>query len=96
MMMTEKPAFKKSITITAVLGFTVFMLYLIFFTDFAQVGTAVEGTNLLIYCLAFVFVIIASAFDALAWKATLDGLSVKTTFRRVFSLSWVGHFIDTH
>jgi uncharacterized protein (TIRG00374 family) len=95
MMMTEKPAFKKSITITAVLGFAVFMLYLIFFTDFAQVGIAVEGTNLLIYGLAFVFVLIASAFDALAWKATLDGLSVKTTFRRVFSLSWVGHFIDT-
>jgi len=59
------------------------------------VGPAVEGTNPLIYGLAFAFVIIASAFDALAWKATLDGLSVKTTFGRVFSLSWVGHFIDT-
>jgi uncharacterized protein (TIRG00374 family) len=37
----------------------------------------------------------ASAFDALAWKSTLDSMSVKTTFRRIFSLTWVGHFVDT-
>jgi uncharacterized protein (TIRG00374 family) len=94
-MFAEKPAFRKWIIITAVLGFTLFMLYLIFFTDFAQVGSVIAGINPIIYLLAFMCVIAGSAFDALAWKSTLDSLSVKTTFRRIFNLSWVGHFVDT-
>ncbi|MFB3887913.1 MAG: lysylphosphatidylglycerol synthase transmembrane domain-containing protein [Candidatus Bathyarchaeia archaeon] len=94
-MLTEKPAFKKWITVTAMLGFLAFMLYLVFFTDFAQVGTVIGGINPAIYVLAFLCVVVGSAFDALAWKATLDSLAVGTTFRRVFSLSWVGHFVDT-
>jgi uncharacterized protein (TIRG00374 family) len=95
MLLTEKPQFKKWITLTAVLGFAVFMLYLLFFTDFSEVELVIGGTNIAIYALAFIFVLTASIFDALAWKSTLDSLYVKTTFRRVFNLSWVGHFIDT-
>ncbi len=95
MMFAEKPQFRKWITITAVLGFLAFILYLFFFTDFAEVSIVIEGTNVPIYVLAFVCVLIASAFDALAWKSTLDSLQVKTTFTRIFSLSWVGHFVDT-
>ncbi len=94
-MMLEKPQFKKWITLSAVLGFSAFILYLVFFTNFAEVGTVIGGTNVPIYLLAFACVVVASAFDALAWKSTLDGLSVKTTFSRIFSLSWVGHFVDT-
>ena len=95
MMLTEKPQFKKWITLSAVLGFAAFIMYLVFFTNFAEVGIVIGGTNVPIYIIAFVCVIVASAFDALAWKSTLDGLSVKTTFTRIFSLSWVGHFVDT-
>ena len=76
--------------LSAVLGFAAFMVYLVFFTDFAQVSTVIGGTNVPIYVLAFVCVIVGSVFDALAWKTTLDTLKVKTTFRRIFSLSWVG------
>jgi len=94
-MLTKKPAFKKWVTLSAALGFAFFMLYLLFFTNFAEVGKVIGSTNVAIYVLAFVCVVVASAFDALAWKSTLDGLSVKTTFRRIFSLSWVGHFVDT-
>lgn len=95
MLFAEKPQFKKWITLSAVLGFLVFMLYLFFFTDFKEVGGIVSKTNVSIYVLAFVSVIAASVFDALAWKSTLDSLSVKSTFSRIFSLSWVGHFVDT-
>lgn len=95
MMLTEKPQFRKWITLSAVLGFAFFMLYLLFFTDFTEVGTVIGGTNVAIYVLAFVCIVVASAFDALAWKSTLDSLLVKTTFGRIFSLSWVGHFVDT-
>jgi uncharacterized protein (TIRG00374 family) len=95
MMLTEKPGFKKWITITSVFGFLSFILYLVFFTNFSEVGGVIEGTNVLVFILPFVCVLIGSAFDALAWKSTLDGLLVETTFRKIFSLSWVGHFVDT-
>jgi uncharacterized protein (TIRG00374 family) len=95
MMLTEKPEFKKWITLTSVLGFLSFILYLIFFTNFSEVGGVIGGTNVLIFILPFVCVLIGSGFDALAWKSTLDGLSVQTTFRKIFSLSWVGSFVDT-
>jgi uncharacterized protein (TIRG00374 family) len=95
MMLTEKPGFKKWITLTSVLGFLSFILYLIFFTNFSEVGGVIGGTNVFVLILPFVCVLIGSAFDALAWKSALDGLAVETTFRKIFSLSWVGHFVDT-
>lgn len=95
MMFAGKPKFKKWITLSAVLGFAAFMIYLVFFTDFAEVSTVIEGISVPIYVLAFGCVLVGSVFDALAWKSVIDSLSVKTTFRRVFSLSWVGHFVDT-
>jgi uncharacterized protein (TIRG00374 family) len=95
MMLTEKPGFKKWITLTSVLGFLSFILYLIFFTNFSEVGGVIGGTNVFIFILPFACVLIGSGFDAMAWKSTLDGLSVQTTFRKIFSLSWVGSFVDT-
>jgi uncharacterized protein (TIRG00374 family) len=93
-MLTQKPEFKKWITLLAVLSFIVFILYFIFFTDLAQVAQVIEGVNIPIYLIAFVAVIAGGVFNALTWKATLDMVSVKTTFRRVFNLSWVGAFLD--
>jgi uncharacterized protein (TIRG00374 family) len=95
MMLAEKPQFRKWITLSAVLGFIAFLCYLFFFTDFAEVAIVIEGTSIPIYVLVFICVIVGSVFDALAWKSTLDALRVKTTFTRIFSLSWVGHFVDT-
>ena len=94
-MFIEKQKFRKWITLSAALGFIAFICYLIFFTDFTQVAIVIEGTSLPIYVLVFVCVLASSVFDALAWKSTLDTLKVKTTFNRIFSLSWVGHFVDT-
>ncbi len=95
MMFAENPKFKKWITISSVLGFVAFMAYLFLFTNFTDVESIISGTNIAIYFFAFVCVIASSTFDALAWKATIDSLSIKTNFRRVFSLSWVGRFVDT-
>jgi uncharacterized protein (TIRG00374 family) len=94
MLFEGKPKFRKWITLSAVLGFVAFLAYLFFFTDFTQVTSVIGGTNVGIYAAAFLCVLVASAFDALAWKATIESLSMKTTFRRIFSLSWVGHFVD--
>ncbi len=93
-MLTQKPEFKKWVTLLAVLSFVIFILYFLFFTDLRQVAAVIEGINVPIYLLAFVCVIGGAVFNALTWKATLDSVSVKTTFRRVFNLSWVGAFLD--
>jgi uncharacterized protein (TIRG00374 family) len=95
MMLTEKPQFKKWVTLSAVLGFTVFILYLVLFTDFTQVGIEIAGMNVPIYLLAFVFVVCSTIFNALNWKAILNTLQVETTFSRIFSLTWVAIFIDS-
>jgi uncharacterized protein (TIRG00374 family) len=95
MMLTEKPQFKKWVTLSAVLGFTVFILYLVFFTNFTQVGIEIAGMNVPIYLLAFVFVVCSTIFNALNWKAILNTLQVETTFSRIFSLTWVAIFIDS-
>ena len=93
-MLTKKPEFKKWVTLLAALSFIIFILYFIFFTDLGQVAVVIEGINIPIYLLAFVCVIGGAIFNALTWKSTLDSVSVKTTFRRVFNLSWVGAFLD--
>lgn len=95
MMLTQKPSFKKWVSLLAVLGFVMFILYFLFFTDLGQVAVVIEGINVPIYLLSFVCVIGGAVFNALTWKATLDIVSVKTTFRRVFNLSWVGAFVDS-
>ena len=94
-MLTQKPSFKKWVGLLAVFGFVVFILYFIFFTDLGQVAVVIEGINLPIYLLCFVCVIGGAVFNALTWKATLDIVSVKTKFRRVFNLGWVGAFVDS-
>jgi len=94
MALTSKPAFKKWISLLAGLGFLVFILYFLFFTDLSQVVVVIEGVSVPIYLLAFVCVICDAFFNALTWKATLDAVEVKTKFRRVFNLIWVGAFVD--
>ncbi len=85
----------KLVGLLALFGFAVFLLYMLFFTDFSQVTAVVQKTDIAVYLLSFPFVIAASAFDALAWIFTLDSLSVRTGFDKIFSLTWAGHFVDT-
>jgi len=93
--LTQKPSFTKWISPLAVVGFLVFILYFLFFTDLRQVAVVIEGINIPIYLLSFACVIGVAFFSALTWKSTLDIVGVKTTFRRVFNLNWVGIFVDS-
>jgi uncharacterized protein (TIRG00374 family) len=93
-MLAQKPEFKKWVTLLAALSFVVFIIYFIFFTDLGQVAAVIEGVNIPIYLIAFAAVIGGAVFNTLTWKACLDSVSVKTTFRRVFNLGWVGAFLD--
>src|SRR4030067_341610 len=92
--MSNRPEIKKWVSLLCIIGFTIFLVYLFFFTDIAQVTVIISGVSVPIYSLVFVFVIGQAAFNSLAWKATLDNVSVKTTFKRVFYLGWVGAVLD--
>src|SRR4030067_1294172 len=92
--MSNRPEIKKWVSLLALLGFIVFVFYLFFFTDLVEVAVIIGGISVPIYSLVFVCVIGEAVFNTLAWKASLDNVSVKTSFRRVFSLGWVGAFLD--
>src|SRR4030066_731267 len=92
--MSNRPEIKKWVSLLAIIGFIIFVVYLFFFTDLVEVSVIISGISVPIYSLVFVFVIGEAFFNSLAWKATLDNVSVKTTFRRVFCLGWVGAFLD--
>ena len=92
--MSHKPEIKRWVSLLAVLGFIVFFVYLFFFTDLTEVAAIIGGVSVPIYFLVFVCTIFGAVFNTLAWKATLDNVSVKTTFKRVFNLTWVGTFLN--
>ena len=71
-----------------------FLLYLFFFTDIGNVATIIGRTNLFLYSLAFICILASVTFNTLAWQKLLTSLSLRTSFRRVFNLSWVGIFVD--
>jgi len=48
-MLTQKPEFKKWITLLAALSFVIFILYFLFFTDLGQVAVVIGGVNVPIY-----------------------------------------------
>ena len=92
--MPNRPEIKKWVSLLAVFGFAVFIIYFFFFTDSREVATIIGGVNIPIYLLVFIFVVVQVVFDRLVWKASLDSVGVETTFKRVFNLGWVGYFLD--
>jgi uncharacterized protein (TIRG00374 family) len=92
--MEINPSTKKWIALSAFMGFAVFLLYLYFFTDIIGVASIIGKTNLYLYSIVFLCVLASVSFNALAWQRLLESLKLKTTYRIVYKLSWVGIFID--
>ena len=89
-----KQSVKKWVSLSAFLGFAIFLLYLYFFTDIIGVASIIGRTNLFFYSLVFLCVLASVGFNALAWQCLLESLKIKAHFRLIFNLSWVGIFID--
>lgn len=85
---------KKYVSASFLIGFSAFFMYLFFFSNLRSIVDVIGKTSLAVYTLAFICVFCGVVFDALTWHQILGKLSVKTTFRRVFTLSWVGIFVD--
>ena len=88
---------KKSIGLMLV-GLVAFIVYLLFFGDFAEFLRIMGSLDLekytLFYSLAIFMVVLAVFFDSLIWHALLDGLRVKIKFRRIMLYNWVGNFVE--
>lgn len=93
-MLANRPQVKKWVSVTAVVGFVVFLLYMFFAGNLGQMVAVMGDTNVPIYVLAFLCVVASATFDAATWYGILRKLSVKVRFRVVFNLNWVGSFVD--
>ena len=92
--MSNRPEIKKWVSLLAIIGFIIFVIYLFFFTDITKVELIISGISIPIYFLVFLCIVGEALFNSLAWKAVLDNVSVKTTFKRIFCLGRVGAFLD--
>jgi uncharacterized protein (TIRG00374 family) len=93
-LLSNRPKFEKWVSLLAVSGFSIFIIYLFLFTDILQVAIVIYQVNIPIYLIAFLCIIAEMVFNALEWKATLDNVAVQTTLKRVWNLSWAGFFLD--
>jgi glycosyltransferase 2 family protein len=93
-MFADKPKFKNWVAIAAICSFVVFALYFFSYGDLGQIIGVIGKVSVPLYILAFVCVLGSATFNALTWHQILGKLSIKTRFRRIFALSWVGTFVD--
>ncbi len=75
-------------------GFIFFALYGYFFGNLLEAETLIMKTNLTVYGVVFIFVMLSVILNSFVWQLLLANLSVKVSFRKVFGLGWVGIFVD--
>ena len=90
----SKPEFKRWVYPVAAAGFLGFLLYILFFINVGDVVSVLKTANSTFIVLALTCVLVSVAFNALSWHYILKGISVRTGYRKVFSLSLVGNFVD--
>jgi uncharacterized protein (TIRG00374 family) len=84
----------KLIVIPALVGYSMLVLYLLYFVGIGELILVVGRVNLGIYALAIASVIISLLFHALVWFELLRALSIRLSFRKTTVLYWVGVFVD--
>lgn len=85
---------RRIIVVSAVIGYTALILYLVYFVGLFELISTIEKVNLGVYALAITSVIVSIVFHTLVWFRLLSYLSIKLSFRRSFTLYWVGIFVD--
>ena len=67
--MSNRPEIKKWVSLLAIIGFIIFIVYLFFFTDIAEVAVIISGVSVPIYSLVFVFVIGRSSIQFISLES---------------------------
>jgi uncharacterized protein (TIRG00374 family) len=87
-------SFKKWIVVSAVVGYSALIIYLLYFVGFFSLISALEKVNIGIYLLAITTVIVSITLHTMVWFKLLNQLNIKLSFRRTNVLYWVGIFVD--
>jgi uncharacterized protein (TIRG00374 family) len=90
----ERRYLTKKSFLVLVVGISAYLVFLFFYTDVGAIMSALQSANLGLYALAFVAAVANMVFHSLTWQNLLGYLSIKTTFRNIFSFMWIGHFVD--
>ncbi|NWG10836.1 flippase-like domain-containing protein [Candidatus Bathyarchaeota archaeon] len=94
-MVSVKPKATWKTVLLPLLGIIAFFIYLYLFNiDIPTIIALAGTTNLNIYLLAIVFVILDTFFFSLAWHFLLNFLSVKLSVLKSFLYVWYGVFMD--
>ena len=88
------PSLRKWILVSALLGYTILLLYLFYFVGISDIIAVISTVNPGIYALAIASVIISLTFHTLVWFNLLNSLSIRLRFRKTYVLYWVGVFVD--
>lgn len=90
----ERRYLTKRSLLVLVVGIIAYLAFLFVYTDVGAIMGALQSANLGLYALAFIAAVANMVFHSLTWWNILDYLSIKTTFRNVFSYMWIGHLVD--
>ncbi len=88
-------AVRKIVLVSAIIGYAALILYLIFFVGLFDLFAILEKINVGVYVLAIAAVMLSIFFHTVVWYKLLHYLSIKLSFRKTFSLYWVGIFVDS-
>jgi uncharacterized protein (TIRG00374 family) len=86
---------RRLILVSAVIGYAALIVYLIFFVGIFDLFAVLGKIDVAVYALALTAVMLSIFFHTVVWYKLLQYLSIKVSFRKTFSLYWVGIFIDS-
>ena len=88
------PSIGKWILVSALLGYTALIFYLLYFVGIGDLIAVIERVDISIYTLAIASVLVSLTFHTLVWFQLLNTLKIRLGFRRTYVLYWVGVFVD--
>lgn len=88
------PSIGKWILVSALLGYTALIFYLLYFVGIGELIAVIERVNISVYVLAITSVLLSLTFHTLVWFQLLNTLKIRLSLRKTYVLYWVGVFVD--
>ncbi len=85
---------KKLVLVSALLSYAALVLFILYSVGLNELASVIAQMNLGIYGLAIFSLILSLTFHTMVWFQLLNSLSLNLSFRRTYSLYWVGVFVD--
>ena len=83
------PSIGKWILVSALLGYTALIFYLLYFVGIGELIAVIERVNISVYVLAITSVLLSLTFHTLVWFQLLNTLKIRLSLRRTYVLYWV-------